>query len=66
VVVFAVRAQVAGQFVDPLGEQGDLDLGGTGVAIGSAVFADQLVLLLFGEAHIVKTPCTPGVTAAGS
>ena len=41
-MVFAVLAQVTGEFVDALGDQGDLDLGGTGVAIGSAVFADQL------------------------
>ena len=46
-----VRAQVLGEFVDPLGEQRDLDLGGAGVAIGAAVLADQLALFLLGQAH---------------
>ena len=32
VMVFLVLAQVTGEFVDPLGQQRDLDLGGAGVA----------------------------------
>ena len=34
-MVFAVLTQVIGEFVDPLGQQRDLDLGGAGVAISS-------------------------------
>ena len=41
-MILGVRAQVLGELVDALGEQRDLDLGGTGVAIGPAVLADQL------------------------
>src|SRR3954467_9014976 len=50
--------KVLGEFVNPLGHQGDLDLGRAGVAIAAAVLADQLALFLFGQAHLVKTPCT--------
>ena len=38
-MVLAVRAQVLGQMVDALGEQGDLDLGRAGVAVLAAVLA---------------------------
>src|SRR4051794_13442078 len=62
-MILAVRAQVLGQFVDPLGQQRDLDLGGAGVVIAAAVLADQLALFLFGQAHVVsikKKPCPAG------
>ena len=49
VVVLDVRAQVLGELVDPLGHQGDLDLGGAGVVLGAAVLADELALLLAGD-----------------
>ena len=67
VVVLALRAQVLGQLVDPLGEQRDLDLGRAGVGVGAAVLADQLGLLFLGQASSKKAaPQSGGLTAAGS
>src|ERR1700742_2036465 len=60
VVIFRVRPQVIGEFVDPLGQQRDLDLGGTGVTIAAAVLADQLAFFLFGQAHLVKSAALSG------
>src|SRR5206468_6389128 len=56
VVVLAVRPQVLGELVDPFREQGDLDLGRAGVAVGSAELADQLLLSFLGQSHSVKRP----------
>ena len=47
VVVVDVDLQVLGELVDPLGEDSDLDLGGTGVALVGAVGLDDRGLLLF-------------------
>src|SRR5680860_114448 len=51
VVILAVRAQVAGEIVNPLGEQGDLYFGRPGVATGATVLVDQLGLLFLGPTH---------------
>src|SRR5690606_11715567 len=59
VVVLAVLFEVAGELVDPLGEQGDLDLGGAGVALAAAVLADQLALLFLGQAHVDLKKAAP-------
>src|SRR6476659_6364122 len=50
-MVLAVRAQVLGQVVDPLGEHGDLDLGGTGVRGALPVLLGELALALSGQRH---------------
>ena len=47
VVVVLVLPQVLGEVVDPLGQDGHLDLGGSGVSIVLAVFGDDL----FGGLH---------------
>jgi hypothetical protein len=44
VKVFAVRAQVLGQMIDASREQGDLDLGRTGILLVGFVFCDDLGL----------------------
>src|SRR5262249_36917635 len=46
VVVFAVRSQMLGEHVDPLGEQRDLNLGPAGVVGALAELGDQLLLAL--------------------
>src|SRR5688572_27352517 len=51
-MVLLVRAQMLGELVDSRGEQGDLDLGGSGVGIGTPVLGDDLLLLLSGKAHV--------------
>ena len=45
VVVVLVNPQVLGQLIDPGGEDGDLDLGRTGIALVGSVFQDDLGLL---------------------
>jgi hypothetical protein len=46
VVVVLVLLQVLGELRDAVREQRDLDLGGTGVALGQGVLADDLLLRL--------------------
>src|SRR5689334_6601619 len=50
-VVLAVRLQVAGQAVDVLGQQGDLDLGRTGVALLLGELGDDFGLACDGDGH---------------
>ena len=47
VVVVGVYLQVLGELIDPLGEDGDLNLGGTGVGFVGAVGLDDGGLLIF-------------------
>ena len=56
VVVVLVRAQVLGEVADALGEQRDLDLGGTGVAVVLLVVGDDLGLDVLGERHARGPP----------
>src|SRR4051794_38569723 len=51
VVVLLVVAQVLGQLVDALGEQGDLDAGVPRVLGVLAELRDDLLLALLGKAH---------------
>src|SRR5579875_1881429 len=51
VVVLAVHAQVLGELVDALGEQGDLNLGAPGVGRTGPELLDQLLLSLRGQGH---------------
>ena len=44
----AVGAQMVGQLVDALGQDGDLDFGGTGIAVVAVVLADQCGLRFLG------------------
>src|SRR5665213_1103652 len=50
-MVLAVGAQVLGELVDALGEQGHLDLGLAGVGVALAELGDQLLLALLGHGH---------------
>ena len=49
VEVLLVGLHVLGELLDAGGEDGDLDLGGTGVGLGLAVLLDELGLLLLGD-----------------
>src|SRR4051812_33232364 len=50
-VVVLVHLHVLGELADPLGEQGDLHLGGAGVGVACPELADQLLLLVLRERH---------------
>ena len=49
VIVLRMDFQVLGELTDALGEDGDLDLGGSGVGLVSAVVLDNGGLLVFGD-----------------
>ena len=49
VIVVLVGAQVLGELLDAVGEDGDLDLGGAGIALVGRVLSDQLGLCFFGN-----------------
>jgi hypothetical protein len=48
-----VTLEVSGQAVDPGGQDGDLDLGGTGVGFAPLVLPDQFCFPLFGNSHLL-------------
>ena len=52
VVVLLVHLQVLGELIDALGEDGDLDLGGAGVALMGLVGLDDVGLLFLGDHSI--------------
>ena len=49
VVIVGMTLQVLGELADPLGKNGDLDFGGTGVVLVGGVLADYFGLLVFGD-----------------
>ena len=53
-VVLGVTLQVTGQVIDPLREEGDLDLSGAGIAGTPAVLLDQLGFVFGGKALAVR------------
>src|SRR5919106_4140532 len=66
VVVFLVDLEVLGELVDALRQQGDLNVGGTGVRVVPAEVFDDLLLVVPGEDHPVeaitrgsRSPCRP-------
>src|SRR5919202_5365644 len=50
-VVLRVRLEMLGEVLDALGENGDLHLGGTGVALRLGVVFDNFLLALGGHRH---------------
>src|SRR6187402_2487399 len=50
-VILVVALEVLGQVADALGEDRDLDFGGTGVALGLGVAGNDFLLLLGGNRH---------------
>src|SRR5690606_35509175 len=62
VVVVLVLTGVLGQLLDPSGQQRDLDLGGTGVALGRGVLLDDF--LLGGSVH--RHRATPSLSLRGA
>jgi hypothetical protein len=62
VMVLLVRTQVLGELVDPAREQRDLHLGRPGVALGTAVLADQLLLLFRRQTHSSRSHRLRGLT----
>ena len=52
VVVLGVAAEMLGELIDPRREQGNLDLGGSGVGVAAPVLGDDLLLLLGSKAHV--------------
>ena len=57
-------AQVLGEVVDALGQQGDLDLGVAGVALVGAELRGELALAFAGDAGIGGTVADPGERTA--
>src|SRR5690606_8809487 len=51
VVVLVVVLEVLGQVADALGEDRDLDFGGTGIVLGLGVVLDDFLLLFGGNRH---------------
>ena len=49
VIVLLVHLQVLGELIDALGEDGDLDLRGAGVALMGLVLLDDRGLLILGD-----------------
>src|SRR3990170_6394942 len=52
-VVLAVRLEMIGEIGDPLGQDGDLDLRGAGIALLGRIFLDELLLALSADRHRV-------------
>src|SRR5687768_5454500 len=50
-VVLVVALEVLGQVADALGEDRDLDFGGTGIALGLGVAGNDFLLLLGSDRH---------------
>ena len=59
VVVFLVGLEVAGQPVDTLGQERDLDLGLAGVAVVGLELLDEALLLVDGQPHACILPGVP-------
>src|SRR5690606_32287732 len=57
VVILRVGLQVLGEVRDPLRQQGDLDLGGTGVALVLAVAGDGVLLAYGRNGHVPTSSC---------
>src|SRR5438876_12191437 len=52
IVVLRMRAQMLGEFVDPLRQERDLHLRGAGVGLGRSVRANDLELCFLRETHV--------------
>src|SRR5579863_5764464 len=57
-MILLVDLQMLGELIDRRGENGDLDIGGTGVGSRMTVLGRDFGLLFFAQGHVVRAPCS--------